>query len=172
MYTALRMYVQRRRLRWLGAGHPSPAKKDFGARSAACGNPVRGANQPPLEFVHRAAGSCLLRSHSQLLGVNRVRTPSSRAPQDRGLGVHSGVAGAIRRAKPSKSPRKKNFLPFILGEKTLPAAAGDMAADAARTRAKVFSAVEGQLGARVVACEPPGLHLPCVLAHGHGARAR
>jgi len=30
----------------------------------------------------------------------------------------------------------------------------------------VFSAVEGELGAQEVACEPSGLHLPCVLAHG------
>ena len=30
----------------------------------------------------------------------------------------------------------------------------------------MFSAVEGELGAQEVACEPSGLHLPCVLAHG------
>ena len=29
----------------------------------------------------------------------------------------------------------------------------------------MFSAVEGQHGAREVACEPSGLQLPCVLAH-------
>ena len=38
----------------------------------------------------------------------------------------------------------------------------------------MFSAVDGQLGAQEVACEPSGLHLPCVRAHthGHGVSAR